>query len=327
MEILEPILRLTSLGRFGDALRALENAKPSVRSQARADVLRADLLERVGQSPQALALATTLLRSRRLTDSDRSDCQIVSGRVLFDEGDTEGGLAHFQRAALNAEQAGNLRSLFRAKLQLLAVVSDRSGPAAASSILADVRQIATKLGDPETTARLHMSVAQSEAKRGLLENAKRHIAITRSILRTSPNAYFEAYIGNLELAIAVLRSEFDFAKRCGTRAIELAEQSGVARMRAAILGNMGNMLLEIGEFDHAREHLENALIIAPTHGPQTIATLESLARVHLFKGRTDLCVAKLDQVESSIRGEQDRLLYEHRYSALTRIHVLTRQYR
>ena len=175
MDSLEPILRLTRLGRFADALRALEGDRSAAHSKVGADVLRAVLLEHVGEYQRALAITTPLLKSRLLTARQRSECEVVVGKILFDDGDTEGGLAHLQRAAIGAERSGDLHTLFDAKLFAFFIVSDRFGPAAGSSLLADTRHIATKLGDPEVTARLHLFVAQAEAKRGLLENAKRHI--------------------------------------------------------------------------------------------------------------------------------------------------------
>ena len=325
MEFLENVVRLTRLGRFGDALRALEEGRPTTPARTGSEVLRAGLLDQVGQSERARALATTLLKSKQLSTSQRSECEAILGRVLFDGGDTEAGLAHFQRAALIAQQAADLHALFGAKLSLLVILSDRSGPAAGTAVLADVRQIATKLGDPEITARLHLFVAQIEAKRGLLENAKRHMSLARRILETSPNVYLEAFTGNLDLAVAVLRSEFDFARECGVRALELAERSGVAKIRSAVLGNMGNLFYELGDFDRATECFENALVGPPAKGANTWAVLESLARIHMIQGRADLCLAVLDGIESSISFEQDRLLYEQRYSALTRIRLLASQ--
>jgi hypothetical protein len=47
------------------------------------------------------------------------------------------------------------------------VVSERSGPDAVTALLAEVRQLATKLGDPHITAALHLFVGEMEAKRGL----------------------------------------------------------------------------------------------------------------------------------------------------------------
>ena len=325
MESLESVHRAMRLGRFGDALRALNQVHAVTPIRSGMQVLRAALLEKVGQPEEALILATTLLKSKQLASADRSECEVIVGRILFDGGSTEDGLSRLQRAALMAQQCGDLHALFGAKLLLLGILSDRCGPSAASSVLAEVRQIATKLGESEITARLHLFVAQAEAKRGLLENAKRHTSLARRILNTSPNAHLEAFTGNLDLAIAVLRCEFDEAKDLGARAVRSAEESGVAKIRRAVLGNMGNLFYELGEFDQALEYFESALAGPPTGGATVIAILDSLARTHLNRGRLQACSETLDRIESSMSAEQDRLSYECRYSALTRINLLASQ--
>jgi len=324
MESLEPVLRLTRLGRFGDALHALEEGKKPTAARD-GEILRAELLEQVGMLDEGLAVASTLQRSKQLTAPQRSRCEAVIGRILFEKGDTESGLSRLQRAALIADEARDLRALFYAKLPILGIVSDRSGPAAGSSVLADVRQLATKLGDPEITARLHLFVAQTEAKRGLLENAKRHTSVARRILRMSPNVYLEAFTGNLDLAIGVLRSEFNSALEFGLRASELARQSGAVKIQRAILGNLGNLFFEMGDFTRATGYFESALAGPQAKGAFVNAVLDSLARVYLVQNRPDSCCTTLNQIESSIHVEQDRLSYEHRYAALTRIHLLASQ--
>jgi len=257
MEALEHVLRLARTGRYGDSLRAFDETKPRPFARPAAEILRAQLLEFVGQSEPALSSAISLLRLKHLTPPQRSQCETVVGKILFDEGDADSGLDHLQRAALSAQQGGDLHALFSAKLFTLIMLSDRFGPAAASSVLAELRQLATKLGDPEVTARLHLFVAQAEAKRGLLDNARRHTSMARRILKTSSNVYLSAFTANQDLALAVIRSEFDVARDCGQRAIELAEQSGVAKLRKAVFGNLGNLYVELGEFDRATKFADD----------------------------------------------------------------------
>jgi len=320
-EPLEPVLRFTRVGRFGQALQAFKEVPSASFGRSAADVLRAQVLAQVGQSETALALATNLLKGKTLTVVQRSECEGVLGKILFDEGEADSGLGHQQRATLTAEQATDHRSTFGAKLFLFLMLTERYGPAAGRSVLGDLRQLATKLGDVDVTAQLHLFVAQAEARRGLLENAKRHTELARRILRASPNVYLAAFVANLDLAFAVMRSEFDLAKNCGLRAVDLVQESGNGKLTKAVLGNMGNLYCELGDLDCASAYFEEALATPPEKGVNTTAVLESLARVHLLRGRTDACRAVLDRIESSVRAEQDRLSYEQRYSALTRIHL------
>ena len=279
----------------------------------------------VGKDDQAAELATSLLKSKQLTAPGKSECERILAKRLIDEGDTEGGIAGLHRAALVAQQSCNHLALFNAKVQLLTILSDQSGPAAASSILAEARQIATKLGDPQVTARLHIHVAETEAKRGLLQNAKRHTLLARRILTTAPNAHLEACTSNLDMAIAVLRSEFNLAKQHGLHAIELAEQAGAAKVRRAVLGTMGVLFYELGEFERAAAYLHQALTAPPANRAQTSCILINLAQLHMIQGDLESTAQALERIGSLIHLEQDHLTYPSRYSRLTRIQLLTRQ--
>src|SRR5882762_11673187 len=222
MESLEKAYELARTGRVSEALRALEEAKIPQHARATADVLRAELLEGTGQHDLARSLAKMLLKSGRLPKSEHGRCESVLAKVLIDDGDIDGGIALFQRSASRAEEVSSVEGVFLARLELFNVLSERLGPDAAAALLADVRRLATILGDPRCTAKLHLFVGEMEAKRGLLENARRHVAIAVRILKSSPQTYFEAFAENTNLAICVLRSQFDAARAYGVRATELA---------------------------------------------------------------------------------------------------------
>ncbi len=201
----------------------------------------------------------------------------------------------------------------------------RAGPAASSSLIAEMRQIATKVGEPTMTARLHLLIAHTEAKRGLLENARRHTAIARQLIKAAPHAHLEATCENIDLGIAVMRSEFDAAKEYGLRAIEKAAQAGVARARRALQSNLGAVFVELGEFEKATEYCELSLDAPATNLAHTAAVLETLARMHLSQGHTASCESILNRIDSLIRVEQDRHSYEQRYAAHTRLRLLAEQ--
>ena len=246
MESFEKLNQFRQAGRFSDALCVLEETKPSLAPGHSLQVPHAELLEAVGQHRRAATIASSLLRAKNLKPEDKSVCEYILGKILVDEGAVVAGMDHLQRATSHARDAKALRPLFTAQLKLMSVVSERSGPEAAAALLADVRHIAIRLGDPHVTAQLHLYVAEMEAKRGLLDNARRHSAIARAILGDSPNSYLEAFCSNLELAISVLLCQFDHAEACGERAFKSAELSGVAKLRRAVLSNMASLFCEIG---------------------------------------------------------------------------------
>jgi tetratricopeptide (TPR) repeat protein len=325
MESLQTAHLLKRAGRFSEALSALSQSGGAIINRTPVDILRAELLEHVGRHSDASSLVTKLLKSDRLSNSDRSVCERVLGNILLENGDIDGGLAHLQRSAARAQEAADLEQVYAAQARILAVVSERSGPGAVTALLAEVRLLATKLGDPHITAALHLFVGEMEAKRGLLRNAGKHTRIARRILNTFPNLYLEALSENLELALAVLRSQFDAGRVCGLRAVELAERSGVKSIYRASVANLGNLFYAVGEFDRAVQFFERALAALPSVGAKTNASLDTLARVRLSQGRLDDCVALLDRIDSSLRTEQDRSLYAHRYAELTRVQLLADQ--
>ena len=207
----------------------------------------------------------------------------------------------------------------------MSIVSERSGPGAAAALLAEVRQLATKLGDPHVTAQLHLYVAEMEAKRGLNDNARRHSAIANRLLAGSPNAYLEAFCSNLELAISVLLCQFENAETCGELASNSAEHSGVAKIRRAVLNNMASLFCEMGQFDRATEYFERAFVISENFGTHSSAICDGFDRVRLLQGRFDECAELLERVERLIQSDEDRALYGYRYAALTRAHLLSNQ--
>ena len=325
MESLENAYRIKRAGRFSDALVALDQANNPPALHIASAVLRAELLEAIGQKESAKALATSLLQSRRLRPLDKSACEYVLGAILMDEGDVIRAMDHLQSAAEHARSVKAFDRVITPLLKLMLAVAERSGPGASASLLAEARQIATRLGDSHVTAKLHLFVAEMEAKRGLFTNARRHLRIAHRLLANSPNAFLDAFCSNLELAISLLLGQFGDAQLFATRATELAQRSGVAKIQRAVLGNIGNLFFELGKMDRAMEHFEHALVNVPSGGPHTTASLDNLARIHLVEGRFDLCRASLDRIEASIRDEHDRQSHAHRYSSLTAIHLFARE--
>ena len=197
MESLENAYRIKRAGRFSEALAALDKANQPPAPHIASAVLRAELLEAIGQSESAKALATSLLQSRKLLPPDRSACEYVLGAILMDEGDVIKAMDHLQSAAEQARSVKAFDRVITPLLKLMLAVAERSGPGASASLIAEARQIATRLGDSHVTAKLHLFVAEMEAKRGLFKNARRHLRIAHRLLSNSPNAFLDAFRSNL----------------------------------------------------------------------------------------------------------------------------------
>ena len=325
MGVLDKARELAVVGQYGRALEMLGSGTCSREERRAHDLLRMILLERVGRHGQSRALSTILQKSRDLAPAERSLCELTLGKLAWEDGMTDVALVHFQRSAGLARQSKDLDLMFQAVLRTWIAVTSLTGPGTGLSLLSELRTISTRLGNPVTTAALHVYVGETEAKRGLLRSAERHLRIADSLLLKASNSWLEAAAANVSIGIAVIRSDPTMLAGRGQRALALAEESGVASTRRAVLGNIGNLLYLVGEFDQAVGYLEQALAALPTVGENSNANLDSLAKIRLAQGRCDECAGLLDQIDESVRSPGDRVLYSYRHSLLTRSALLTRQ--
>jgi tetratricopeptide (TPR) repeat protein len=269
-------IRLNDEGRFTEALRALNDEQngPTPRN-ARTEVLRAELLERVGRFGQARAILQALGKNRLLSPGERSSCEFIIGKIDWEEGSTESAIAHLQRSVQLATDAGDLLLKCWPSLWLLVSLTDRSGPNAAAHLLNEIRNDATKLGEPRVLAALHSFTAQMDAKRGLFTSAHWHITRSEQILSSAPNLWIEAQLEFTKTNMAALTSDHRYALTCGRHAVALAEESGGAACQRTCLGNLGFVFYVTGEFDKAVNCIERAIATLPSAGDNRSAMLVS----------------------------------------------------
>ena len=164
-----------------------------------------------------------------------------------------------------------------------------------------------------------------EAKRGLLDNARRHSAIARRILRPRQIRFLRPSAAILTWQSAFFSASLSAHKPSANQATESAERSGVAKIRRAVLSNLASLYCEMGQFDRAKQYFESALAASEINVTHSSAIHDGMARVRLLQGRLDECAKLLDRVECSIQSDDDRTLYGYRYAALTRAQLLRDQ--
>ena len=162
-----------------------------------------------------------------------------------------------------------------------------------------------------------------EAKRGLLDSAKRHAGIAERILKQSPNPMLMAMVENLRLAIQILRSDFEGAQQHGERALAFARESGGAAIIRSCLTNLGNLSYATGDFDKALTFFGLAGE-AMRAGGKTSASLDTEAQILLAQDRLDDCASTLAAIDASIHSPEDRILYANRHAELTRARLAAR---
>ena len=317
--------RLIVDGRFNDALRCLESAPVQREIALDAEVLRAELLERTGRYSESRTLAESLIKTRRLSLAQRSACEFSLGLIDWDEGGTDASITHFQRSLKYASAADDSKRICWAEMRLMVVQAGRLGPVATARTLLAVRRNVMRAAEPSISAALHILIGEMEAKRGLLNSAKRHTELGCNLLALAPNLWLEAVAENNHVAICLMRSELRQGLLHAERARQLAEESGAAAMQRAALANIGNLHFGLGNLLEAIEYFELSRRFLPATGEYSNGATESLARTYLLQADVDRAIDCLNVIEASIQAPDDRALYANRHALLTWADVHVRQ--
>ena len=316
--------KLLRQGRFAEALNRLDTTPVAAEDRLVADGLRVELLERIGRYGQSTALAEQLLRTPRSRPAQRAAAEMALGYCAFEQGFVDAATNHFQRALGVAESAGDLRAVCSCQLRLMNLIADRSGYQAIGPLLAHVRRNVTLLGDSITSAALHISIGELEAKRGLATSAIRHAHIGKNLLAKDENIYWEGIAENVLMATAIMQCDPYTGIEHGNLAVRLADEGGCSSLRRAALGNLGNLYVITGQFVIARQYLELAQRVCPTTGSLSNGALESAAVLALAEERLDDAIRLLAEMKAAVRTPSDWMIYANRHTRLTLVEVIAR---
>ena len=213
-------------GRFAEASRRLESLS-SARLGASTALLKAAVCEAIGDCGQAESLAVQVLRSKLLSDLDRSAGEFTLSRVAAASGDRRKEIDHLQRSLTAAERAGDLERVGWAQLRLLTLADPANADVCASS-MNRLRHTVSCAGDPSLTTALHLVAADLEGMRGLLAKSQRHVVLAQSILNRYPNVWLSGWAENTLLALSLVQCDVPAAVEHGNAALALGLESGAA---------------------------------------------------------------------------------------------------
>lgn len=309
--------QLMGRGRFSEALVALEREPALGRDPLASDVIRGQLLERLGSYKESRELCRRLLESRRLTPRHRGTCELVLGVLLAYEGNTDLGVEHMRRALVIAESIQDLGLATWSRLRLLTACALSPQHHAVSSLLCPIRRDTTRLGDPILSAALHITMGELEAQRGLMSAALRHIELGSALLEVDENLWLSARAHNARAAIAIMNADYASAGLSAECAQACAGEGGAASALFAALCNRGFIAYHTGHFSEAIGFFEKARVTS-CHGESANGALDSLALVRLAQGRLDEAAAYINAIDASVLTDRDRRLYSNRCACLTR---------
>ena len=201
------------LGRFAEAVSLL--GESDLKDPQSGGIL-AEALYGLGHTSRARACAERTL-SRTSDQSTASRCLSTLAALDRDDGRVEQSMVLCQRAADAAQQAKDDGLFAASTLELLERSCDRRGFSASLPLASLVRRAVTKVGDPQLSARLHISFGRLEGRAGHLERARRHFDLGRKLLVLAPNEWLSASVDLDESAVLTLLGDATGAMEMASR--------------------------------------------------------------------------------------------------------------
>jgi hydrogenase-4 transcriptional activator len=323
---MDKTIALLRAGHYLEALRAMRRSvrewdgEPTLR-----DALLAELLLRTGDLDQAARLTQRTLNSKGLPPQLQARCLIVAGALCRERGDVSAAIDRFQKAIAVSRACKDLQQLCWAELRLVLALSEGPGLDSAVAYIPTLRRDVSRLGDPLATSALHLFVARIETKRGLLNNAREHVRIGRSLLSLQPNSWLESTAAIDAACLAFVDVDFHLARTEALRALREANQHGHMGVRRAALANLGHLALAEGRLSGAEAYLKKALLLAGASGEARLGILDGLAQVSLARNDLSEAEALLETARWWKPDLPKGLWYFGLWASVTRSRVLLRR--
>jgi len=281
-------------------------------------VLRARLEIDVGNPLQAKSAADVLLREN-LTQSERSTCWEIVGRVELNGGRIELGLKAMHRAFSAATQCADPKISARLIASYCDSLLHFVGIEPAAAEVPRLRQAAIATGDPFCLIAFHSIVAELKAKKGSISEAKHSAETAHGLLQQWPHVWQQGRLAVARSGIHILESDYDRALSAATEALDCAEKTGSRRLRIPALGNFAHIKLAQGELEDATKAVNHFLSLVQKGGNSEIAGLDTLLQIALAKRDLELSGRLAQQVYETSAGLEGGVSYHGLWHILTRV--------
>ena len=184
-----------------------------------------------------------------------------------------------------AESAGAAKEAAWARLRLFLVLADTSSPDSLASHLRELRRAVMRLGDIAMTVTLHLSVGETESRRGALESAARHVRVASSLLKGHRNDWLEGLAEIDASCLAYMLSDPHEARVRAERAITCVALSGHSKSYLAAISNLAHIDLAQNRLAAAAQNLDRAWHLSESNVHARVAVLDGLAQLEIARGR------------------------------------------
>jgi len=271
---------LVRLGRLNQALPLLELGDP--KDELNGSVLAETIYDR-GDTDRAQSIAQMLVRKTR-NQLVKAKCLGVLASCARDRSRTDDMFLLSQRAAEAAQLSGDQGQLAIATLVLLERVCDRDGFSISQPLAAAARRLVRHVGDPQMTARLHITFGRLEGRAGHFDRALRHFELGHSMLALAPNCRLQAAADLGHSSILTLTGDVAGAVDRAIRGGSSADQSGWSRGKLVAACNLAYLNLVMGDTDSAERQLEAAAKELGLDDSYDLVLLDTRAQLAMRRG-------------------------------------------
>ncbi|MBM3776736.1 MAG: sigma-54-dependent Fis family transcriptional regulator [Acidimicrobiia bacterium] len=315
-------LNLFRSGEVCELLRQSESSPQDIAKIPRPEhrLLLARCLFYVGRVEDAASVATATHCSNPATESR---AEVTLGLVAKRRGDFDLALKHLQHAVHLARSSQDIQQEGWARLHLFRLLLEVERFETLAPMLREIKQCAVQAADPHLNVYLHDAVAVMEGQVGSLEQARRHVAMGRSVLERYPNALLGEMIEVTASCLASLELDFQSAKIHERKARVFGAVTSHVFCSLVLEVNEAHRYLVSGKLMSAREALL-AMQRSPAASVRA-AAIDGLARLYVATGHDDLCAAVLETAEQAIRHPKTGAMYSLRWLGLSHAKLTLRQ--
>jgi DNA-binding NtrC family response regulator/tetratricopeptide (TPR) repeat protein len=321
-------LQLIRRGRFAETVSTLkqfcEGPQPLAKKDLAAQVLLADALQRIGQNQNAEIIASKHLPKVSAIPSLYARYHLILGNVLRERGDLPKAIQHFQVAVANANSDHELTCW--TQLRLMTAIGELSGREIALAHLDSVKRALARLGDARPFAALHLWFVETDAMRGDVNSARRHLKTSESLLSQVDDVWLRGYLAINSSVVHYYCAEIDEARRWAEIAILNARESGHRTTKRAAYANLGYFDFAVGELARAEEYFATALECCERGSANEVAILDNIAETKLQRGDLDGCrrvLSELDTLVSKKSGVNGR--HYNAWALQTKVRLMLRE--
>jgi DNA-binding NtrC family response regulator/tetratricopeptide (TPR) repeat protein len=284
-------------------------------------VLLAHAMFQAGQIGRARQIVER--ERERATGIVRSRYELLLGMLHRHDAQLAKALQHYNTAFQIAHEHGEDLDVAWASLYRFRLLAQLHGSDELAPMLAEVRRHVARAGDPHATVHMHDAVALMEASSGRIEEARRHLEISTSLIQRFPNSGLEQVVLISSSFVDFFESKFQSAVDHLNAARRLATATG-ARDTGVLECNLGHAMLVLGRLQPAETYFRHVL----EHGSilSRFSALEGLARLYLSAGQLSRCEVTLEEHETFLlRDKSLALAFSGRWAAATHVRLLIKQ--